>query len=126
MKVLCVVEPGRAPSTRLRLGDCIERYRKAGIEVSTVSARRSSLPERLHLIREAGRHDLVVLFKTTGFSALDLRLLLRRNPRIIFDYDDAVMFREQKYARPIRLREFEKFVRTVEHCAAVVAGNAFL
>lgn len=126
MKALCVVEPGRAPSTRLRLGDCIARYQKAGIHITTISARRSSLRERLHLIREAGRHDLVVLFKTTGFSALDLRLLRRNNPRIVFDYDDAVMFREQKYGRPIRLRDFEKFLRTMKHCAAVVAGNAFL
>ena len=126
MKVLCVIEPGRAPSTRFRLGDCTDRYRTAGIEVTITSARRSSLPERIHLIREAKRHDLVVLFKTTGFSAFDLRLLHRNNSRIIFDYDDAVMFREQKYGRPIRLREFEKFVRTVEHCTAVVAGNGFL
>ena len=126
MKVLCVVEPGRAPSTRLRLGDCVERYRQAGIEVTTISPRRSSLLERLHLVREAGRHDLVVLFKAIGFSAIDLYRLHRKNPRIIFDYDDAVMFREQKYARPIRVRELEKYVRTIEHCAAVVAGNTFL
>ncbi|HJT81236.1 MAG TPA: glycosyltransferase family 4 protein [Chthoniobacterales bacterium] len=126
MKVLCVIEPGRAPSTRLRLGDCVTRYRQAGIEVTTISARRSSLRERLRLVREAGRHDVVVLFKTIGFSALDLYRLHRRNPRIIFDYDDAVMFREQKYGRAIRVREFEKFVRTIEHCSAVVAGNAFL
>lgn len=126
MKVLCVLEPGRAPSTRLRLGDCIDRYRSAGIEINTISARRSSILERLHLIGEAKNHDVVILFKTTGFSALDLRRLRRKNSRIIFDYDDAVMFREQKYGRPIRLREFEKFVRTLEHCGAVVAGNAFL
>ena len=126
MKVLCVIEPGRAPSTRLRLGDCVSRYQQAGIETTIVSARRSSLRERIHLIREAGRHDVVILFKTTGFSALDLHRLHRKNPRIIFDYDDAVMFREQKYGRPIRLRELEKFLRTVERCTAVVAGNAFL
>ena len=126
VKVLCVMEPGRAPSTRLRLGDCIDRYRSAGIEITTISARRSSLMERLRLIRQAKQNDAVVLFKTTGFSALDLHRLRRNNPRIIFDYDDAVMFREQKYGRPIRVREFEKYVRTLEHCSAVVAGNAFL
>jgi glycosyltransferase involved in cell wall biosynthesis len=126
MKVLCVVEPGRAPSTRLRLGDCIERYRSAGIEVTTLSARRSSIRERMHLVRQARRHDLVVLFKTTGFSTLQLHLLRRANPRIIFDYDDAVMFRNQKYGRKIRTPDFEKFRRTVEHCAAVVAGNDYL
>jgi glycosyltransferase involved in cell wall biosynthesis len=126
MKVLCVIEPGRAPSTRLRLGDCVERYRAAGIEVTTISARRSSLRERLHLIRQARRHELVILFKTTGFSGFDLRRLRRNNPRIIFDYDDAVMFRNQKYGKPIRTRDFEKYRRTVEHCAAVVAGNDYL
>jgi glycosyltransferase involved in cell wall biosynthesis len=126
MKALCVIEPGRAPSTRLRLGDCVGRYRQAGIEITTISARRSSLPERIRLIRAARRHDLVILFKTTGFTSLDLGFLRRSNPRIIFDCDDAVMFREQKYGRPIRTRTFEKFRRTVEHCAAVVAGNDFL
>jgi glycosyltransferase involved in cell wall biosynthesis len=126
VKVLCVVEPGRAPSTRLRLDDSTARYREAGIEITTISARRSRLLERLHLVGEAGRHDLVVLFKTIGFSRLDLHRLHRKNSRIIFDYDDAVMFREQKYSRPLRIREFEKFVRTMERCAAVVAGNDFL
>ena len=126
MKVLCVIEPGRAPSTRLRLGDCIERYRAAGIEVTTISARRSSVRERLQLVRQASLHDLVILFKTTGFSALDLHLLRRNNPRIIFDYDDAVMFRNQKYGKAIRTRDFEKYRRTVEHCKAVVAGNDYL
>jgi glycosyltransferase involved in cell wall biosynthesis len=126
MKVLCVIEPGRAPSTRLRLGDCANRYREAGIEITTMSARRSSLLERMRLIRQARRHDLVILFKTTGFSARDLRLLRRNNPRIIFDYDDAVMFRNQKYDKPIVLKDFERFLRTIEHCAAVAAGNRFL
>jgi glycosyltransferase involved in cell wall biosynthesis len=126
VKVLCVVEPGRAPSTRLRLGDCIERYRQAGINVTVVSARRSRLRERLRLIAQAPRHDAVILFKTTGFSWLDLHLLRRKNRRIIFDYDDAVMFRNLKYGRPVRTRDFDKFRRTVEHCVAVAAGNQYL
>ena len=126
MKVLCVIEPGRAPSTRLRLGDCVSRYRQAGIETTIVSARRSSLPERFHVIRQARRHDLVLLFKTTSFSPLDLNLLQSGNPRIIFDFDDAVMFRNQKYGRPIGSKDFIRFLRTMGHCAAVVAGNDFL
>jgi glycosyltransferase involved in cell wall biosynthesis len=126
MKVLCVIEHGRAPSTRLRLGDCVNRYRQAGIETTVVSARRSSWSERLHVIRQARQHDVVILFKTTGFSRLDLRLLQNSNRRIIFDFDDAVMFRNQKYGKPIGRKDFERFLRTVEHCTAVVAGNDFL
>jgi glycosyltransferase involved in cell wall biosynthesis len=126
VKVLAVIEHGRAPSTRLRLGDCIGRYRKAGIETTVVSARRSRWSERIHIIRQARTHDVVILFKTTAFSRLDLRLLQRNNPRILFDFDDAVMFRNQKFGKPIRRKDFDRFLRTVDHCAAVVAGNDFL
>lgn len=125
MKVLAVVEQGNAPSIRLRLTDHIARYAAADISV-TVVATRSDVRDRLGVIREAARHDVVLLFKTTGFTPLQLRLLRRANPRIVFDFDDAVMFRDQKYLRPLRARTFEKFLRTMEHCGAVVAGNDFL
>jgi glycosyltransferase involved in cell wall biosynthesis len=126
MKLLCIVEHGNPPSTRLRLGDCIAHYSQLGVETTTLSARRSSLRERFRVLREATRHDAIVLFKTIGFSEFELGLLRSRNPRITFDFDDAVMFREQKYQRPLRDEDFQNFLRTLKHCAAVVAGNDFL
>lgn len=126
MKALCVIEPGAAPSTRLRLGDCVERYAELGIETTIIAGRRSSAPERWRLLKQAGQHDVIVLFKTLGFSTVGLKLLQRANPRIIFDFDDAVMFREQKYNRPLRSKTFKKFVRTLKRCRAAVAGNDFL
>jgi len=126
MKALCVVEHGNAPSTRLRLGDCLELYEQLGVQATVLPARRSSLTDRLRVLREAARHDVVVLFKTIGFNDLELGLLQRANRRIIFDFDDAVMFREQKHRRPLRAKTFKKFLRTVRHCEAVVAGNDFL
>ena len=109
MKALCVVEHGNAPSTRLRLRDCLDRYAQLGVETTVLAGSRSSLAERSRLIREAGRHDVVVLFKTLGFSPLELALLHRANPRIIFDFDDAAMFREQKFRRPLRGKDFKSF-----------------
>jgi glycosyltransferase involved in cell wall biosynthesis len=125
MKVLCVVEQGNAPSIRLRLTDYLTRYAELGIAV-TVVATQSRVSDRLKVIRAAAQHDVVVLFKTIGFTKLQLALLRRANPRIVFDFDDAVMFREQKYRQPLRARTFNKFLRTMEHCTAVVAGNDFL
>jgi glycosyltransferase involved in cell wall biosynthesis len=126
MKLLCVIEHGRAPSTRLRLTDCLEDYRQSGIEVTIVSARRSSIAERLNVLRQAARHDVIVLFKTLSFTGLELKLLQQINPRIVFDFDDAVMFRSQKYGQPLRGKDFRKFLRTMKHCAAAVAGNDYL
>src|SRR5436853_5805542 len=126
MKILCVVEHGNAPSTRLRLRDCLDYYAGLDVEATVVPTRRSSVTERLRVLKEARRHDVVVLFKTIGFNELELGLLQRANRRIIFDFDDAVMFRDQKHRRPLRGKDFKKFLRTVRHCAAVVAGNDFL
>src|SRR5436853_14547 len=96
MKILCVVEHGNAPSTRLRLRDCLDYYAGLGVEATIVPTRRSSLTERLRVLKEARRHDAVVLFKTIGFNEFELSVLQRANRRIIFDFDDAVMFRELK------------------------------
>lgn len=126
MKVLCVVEHGNLPSTRLRLHDCVNHYSQLGIEVTVLSTRRSSIAGRLGIVQQAARHDVVVLFRTLGFTNLELMLLRRANPRSVFDFDDAIMFRDQKHRRPLRGKNFKKFLRTVKHCAAVVAGNDFL
>jgi glycosyltransferase involved in cell wall biosynthesis len=126
MNILCVIEHGNAPSTRLRLRDCLAHYSQLGMKATVLSARRSSLRERFRVIREAARHDAVVLFKTIGFRESELRRLQRANPRIVFDFDDAVMFREQKYRRPLRDEDFQKFLTTLSHCVAAVAGNDFL
>ena len=126
MKLLCIVEHGNAPSTRLRLRDCLDYYQQAGIETTVLTARRSSIPNGLKILEQAAKHDVVVLFKTLGFTKLELTLLRRANPRIIFDFDDAVMFREQKHLRSLDGKNFRKFLRTVKHCSAIVAGNDFL
>lgn len=126
IRALCVIEHGNAPSTRLRLRDCLERYRQLGVEATVLPTRRSSIADRARVIKQAARHDVVVLFKTLGFSKLELILLQRANPRIVFDFDDAVMFRGQKHREPLRGKNFKKFLRTVKRCAGVVAGNDFL
>jgi glycosyltransferase involved in cell wall biosynthesis len=126
MRALCVVEHGNAPSTRLRLRECLEHYAQLGVEATVLTTRRSSMIGQMKIIDQARRHDVVLLFKTLGFSPLELTLLHRANPRIIFDFDDAVMFREQKHRRPLGGKNFRKFLRTVNHCQAVVAGNDFL
>lgn len=125
MKVLFVVEQGNAPSIRLRLLDCLDAYRAAGIR-PTVLTTRSNVLDRSRVIRAAVKHDAVVIFKAIGFTRLQLRLLHRANSNVIFDFDDAVMFREEKYNQPLRARTFVKFLRTIEGCSAVVAGNEFL
>jgi glycosyltransferase involved in cell wall biosynthesis len=126
MRLLCIVEHGDAPSIRLRLKDCLPVYQRLGIETTILTTQRSNISAQIRILRAARQHDVVVLFKTIGFSSLELTLLRHFNPRIIFDFDDAVMFREQKYEKPLTGRNFEKFRRTLAICSAAAAGNSFL
>jgi pantetheine-phosphate adenylyltransferase len=104
----------------------VKEIARLGVETTVLTTRRSSMAGQLKIIKQARLHDVVLLFKTLGFSPLELALLQRANPRIIFDFDDAVMFREQKHRKPLSGKNFRKFLRTVGHCSAVVAGNDFL
>lgn len=113
------------PSSRLRMVDCFEAYRAAGIDCA-VKFIPSGAAGRMLALAEARRHDVVILQKKTSLHRIELALLRRFNPRIIFDFDDAVMFHELEHRRPFTGKPFVKFVRTINHCAAVVAGNRFL
>jgi len=125
MKVLFLLTKRQPPSSRLRVVNCLPAYREAGIE-PTVMPIPSDLPGRFKMLRAVAAHDVVVIQKKTSFRLFELSLMKRLNPRIIFDVDDAVMFHELEHHQPLTGKNFKKFTRTINHCAAVVAGNQFL
>jgi len=81
---------------------------------------------RLRMVRECARHDVVVLQKKTSLHGPELSWMRWLNPNLVFDFDDAVMFHELEHGKPLRVKSFAKFLRTVRVCRAVVAGNEFL
>jgi hypothetical protein len=81
---------------------------------------------RLRMVRACARHDVVVLQKKTSLHGPELFLMRWANRNLIFDFDDAVMFHELEHGKPLRVKSFAKFLRTVRACRAVVAGNEFL
>jgi glycosyltransferase involved in cell wall biosynthesis len=81
---------------------------------------------RWAVFRSASEWDVVILQKKTSLSSVDLWLLQRSNPRILYDVDDAVMFQEMDSGRPLSGRHFQRFLRTVRASHTVVAGNRFL
>lgn len=104
---------------------CFEDFRAQGIEPTAMPIPSDPIG-RLRMLAAAREHDVVVLQKKTSLHAFELKLLRRANPRLVFDMDDAVMFHELEHHRPLSGKNFRKFLRTIDHCSAVVAGNSFL
>lgn len=86
----------------------------------------SDLIGRLQIVTKARAVDVVIIQKKTSLNIIELILLKIFNKNIIFDMDDAVMFHELEHKKPLSGKNLKKFIRTVNHCRAVVAGNDFL
>jgi glycosyltransferase involved in cell wall biosynthesis len=125
MRVLFLLSKRQPPSSRLRITAMVPALEAAGWRCSVLPIPSDPLG-RLGMIRAGARHDVVVLQKKTSLHLPELWLLRRANPRLVFDFDDAVMFHELEHGKPLRVKSFAKFVRTVRACRAVVAGNEFL
>lgn len=125
MKV-CILVPGRElPSTRLRLREPSRIWEWEGIECRFLGIP-SGPVGRWRVLRETESCDAVILQKKTSLHPWDLFQLSQTNPRIVFDFDDAVMFHEIEHGMVLSGKHFRKFIRTVRHARSVVAGNSFL
>lgn len=78
----------------------------------------------VHTVTEAPRWDVVFSQRTAlPFTGLPERLVSARNPRMVFDFDDAIFLDEQGAVRGGRQRAFREAIAASAH---VIAGNHYL
>ncbi|MFO0956206.1 MAG: glycosyltransferase family 4 protein [Isosphaeraceae bacterium] len=84
------------------------------------------LPERLKQLRGAREFDAVILQRRL-LSTWETAWLRRHARRLVFDYDDAVMYRDSYHPKgldaPRRRRRFRSIAGSAD---VLIAGNAFL
>lgn len=125
MKVLALVESPDHVCGRYRVRAFAPALEAAGWSLEMVGLARG-LTRRLAQIHRAGRYDAVILQRKL-LPAWQLLALRRRAKRLIFDFDDAVLYRDSYDPRgPFDLRRASRFVRTVGLSDLVLAGNDFL
>jgi len=102
----------------------LDALRDAGIE-SEVLTIPDGATARLGVFRSSADADIVFLQKKL-FSAVELAVLRRFAKRLVYDFDDAVMFRDSWRGDFVSRSRATRFRRTVRTADLVIAGNAYL
>lgn len=125
MQLAALVQSPEHVCCRYRLAAFVPFLEGAGHRLQLLSWPRSAWGW-LTLGRDLANADAVVVQRQLP-SSWQLGLLRRAARRLVFDFDDAVCFRDSYSARGIhsarRLRRFRAIIRAAD---AVVAGNFFL
>jgi glycosyltransferase involved in cell wall biosynthesis len=114
--------PNRA-SFRQRIAIYQNFLKSNGINCDMVRIPSASLARR-QLFKQAVKYDGVLLHKK-GLNFIDAFFLRRYSKKIIYDLDDAVMYKDQIPERYSRLR-FRRFARSAELADMIITGNSYL
>ena len=125
MRLLALVDSPDHVCCRYRIRAFEPALMRAGWSLTCQPIERRTLA-RINQFTEAARYDSVLLQRKL-LPAWQLAILRRHSRHLVFDFDDAVLFRDSYDRRgphsSWRLRRFTAAVRAVD---AVIAGNDFL
>ena len=119
----------KVPSSKFRVLTYLPFLKKDGWDYRIVAGG-TGLMKKREILRAAPDFDLVFIQKKL-FDPLFLNLLARRNPNIIFDFDDA-LFAYEPTGKPLRLKKpgtpytKQRLNNVLAQAVHVIAGNANL
>ena len=124
MKVLFLIQGHTVAASRYRVLQYIPYLTSKGVE-AVVSLYPRTLRENLRFFSVLPRYDIVFL-QRKRFNQPRLGWLRKRAKRIVYDFDDAVMYRNSKAADPLSQTRKRRFTGMIEASDFVIAGNEFL
>jgi glycosyltransferase involved in cell wall biosynthesis len=125
MKALALVDAPEHVCCRYRIGAFEPALKRAGWSLTTRSLARGAC-RRWFQFASAAQFDTVILQRKLlpGWQFSELR---RRSRHLVFDFDDAVLYRDSYDPRGPHCRmRAGRFARTVRLADTVIAGNDFL
>lgn len=124
MRVLFLIQGWERPSSRYRVLQYLPYLEKNRVETNII-AYPQDIGSYSKVYREAGNYDVIFL-QRKRLNPFFLYLLRRRAMGIIYDFDDAVMYRDSKSSSPRSSTRQRRFVKVVKAACHVIAGNSFL
>ncbi len=124
MKVLFLIQGFEVAASRYRVLQYLPYLESKGI-YPTVSLYPRGISQLLRFFRELPAYDVLFL-QRKRFQHPLLGLLRRKARRIVFDFDDAIMYHNSKAASPHSRTRRKRFADMVKASDYVIAGNSFL
>lgn len=124
MKIQVFIQGFENPSSRYRVLQYIPYLEKAHIKM-TVQEYPKNLIGWFKSLRGLKDKD-IVFFQRKKAPFLILFLLKSLKKRIVFDFDDAIMFRDSFHRTPYSFKRRLSFKKMVKFSDLVLAGNQFL
>jgi glycosyltransferase involved in cell wall biosynthesis len=124
MKVLFLIQGFEVAASRYRVLQYLPYLQSRGVEAK-VSLYPRTLKENFRFFNSLSQYDLVFL-QRKRFSQPRLGLLRRRARKIVYDFDDSVMYRNSTRENPVSSTRNRRFAQMVKASDFVIAGNEFL
>ena len=124
MKILFLTASRKTPSTRYRVLQNLTAWKSLGLEVEALPLPKANR-ERLRLLFKLPAYDVVVLQKRL-LHTHTLFFLRRFTRRLVYDFDDAVMYSDSNRGEFFSPRKLARFTATVRAADLVIAGNRYL
>jgi glycosyltransferase involved in cell wall biosynthesis len=124
MKIAFLTTRMEKPSARYRFLQYVPYLEGEGLTINLMTIP-STYSNRQSFFKTLSDYDVVFLQKKL-FGLIDWRALRRRAKRIIFDFDDAVMYKDSKSMKAESSSRLRRFERVVKGSDMVIAGNKYL
>ena len=124
MRLLVLIQGFDVAASRYRILQFLPFLEKYGIE-STVMEFPDGLGEHIKLLKLLPDFDCVFM-QRKRFHGLYLKLFRMRARRIVFDLDDALMYKNSLSKSPYSRTRERRFAAMMRATDAVIAGNSFL
>jgi len=124
MEIAFLVSRSDKPSTKFRIKSYLPLLAEEGISATVFPLSRKILG-RWKIFHYLNKYDLVLIQKKL-FSFAELAYIRRRSRRLVYDFDDAVMFKGGENLNPANPLRQKRFYKTVRFCDWIIAGNSYL
>ncbi len=124
MRVLFLIQGWKVASARYRVLQYLPYLQQNGVTAEVTPFPQSPL-EKWRLYRKVADFDLLFIHRKR-FPLWEQEAIRKKAKKIVYDFDDAVMYRNSRARGPYSRTRRKRFAKMMQVCNYALAGNSFL